>query len=83
MKYSLRSIICHHGRSLQSGHYYFFVRNQVTNSWCEINDTAVRTHANDAREFRRDRAGAVLLQYVRMDSPCMEIYKKDDMHVSG
>jgi ubiquitin C-terminal hydrolase len=60
--YILQSIICHSGRTKNSGHYYTYSKNSE-NVWCEFNDETIRKIPN-ASILTSD---AYILTYIRAD----------------
>ena len=93
MNYELTGILVHSGASLQSGHYYSFIKDQETNKWYQFNDSRISEYNIDidleiecfgninCRKNQQDK-GAYLLFYTKKE--CIEKYKgfEKDIKVS-
>ena len=42
IRYKIHSFIIHIGETLQSGHYYLWTRQLLSNGWIQLNDTKSR-----------------------------------------
>ena len=47
MNYELTGILIHSGSSLQSGHYYSFIKDQESDKWYKFNDSSISDYNID------------------------------------
>ena len=84
MNYELTGILVHSGASLQSGHYYSFIKDQETNKWYQFNDSRISEYDIDKdlekecfgniNSWKNQQGkGAYLLFYTKKE--CIEKYK--------
>ena len=84
MNYELTGILIHSGASLQSGHYYSFIKDQETNKWYKFNDSIISEYDID-KDLEKEcfgninsaknqyGKGAYLLFYTKKE--CIDSYK--------
>ena len=84
MNYELTGILVHSGSSLQSGHYYSFIKDQESNKWYKFNDSVVSDY-NIYKDLEKECFGsmnsktnqfervAYLLFYTKKE--CVDKYK--------
>ena len=83
MNYELTGILIHSGSSLQSGHYYSFIKDQETNKWYKFNDSKISEYdidndlekecfGNNNSKKNQYGKGAYLLFYTKKE--CIDSY---------
>ena len=81
MNYELTGILIHSGSSLQSGHYYSFIKDQETDKWYKFNDSVISDYdidkdlekecfGNINNKINQYGKGAYLLFYTKKE--CIE-----------
>ena len=81
MNYELTGILIHSGSSLQSGHYYSFIKDQETDKWYKFNDSSISDYNIDTdlekecfgninNKINQYGKGAYLLFYTKKE--CIE-----------
>ena len=90
MNYELTGILVHSGSSLQSGHYYSFIKDQETNKWYKFNDSVISDYNID-KDLEKECFGnmnsktnqfervAYLLFYTKKE--CVEKYKNINQEI--
>ena len=87
MNYELTGILVHSGTTLQTGHYYSFIKDQENNKWYKFNDNNIsdfdiekdlekECFGNIECKKNQYGKGAYLLVYTRKE--CVEKYKNLD-----
>ena len=90
MNYELTGILIHSGASLQSGHYYSFIKDQETNKWYKFNDSTISEYdidndlekecfGNVDSKINQYGKGAYLLFYTKKE--CIDSYKNYEENI--
>ena len=90
MNYELTGILIHSGASLQSGHYYSFIKDQETNKWYKFNDSTISEYdidndlekecfGNIDSKINQYGKGAYLLFYTKKE--CIDSYKNYEENI--
>ena len=90
MNYELTGILIHSGASLQSGHYYSFIKDQETNKWYKFNDSKISEYdidkdlekecfGNIDNKKNQYGKGAYLLFYTKKE--CIDSYKNYEKNI--
>ena len=90
MNYELTGILIHSGASLQSGHYYSFIKDQESGKWYKFNDSTISDYdiekdlekecfGNIDCKKNQYGKGAYLLIYTKKE--CIDSYKKYENNV--
>ena len=90
MNYELTGILIHSGASLQSGHYYSFIKDQETNKWYKFNDSKISEYdidndlekecfGNINSKKNQYGKGAYLLFYTKKG--CVDSYKNYEKNI--
>ena len=90
MNYELTGILIHSGASLQSGHYYSFIKDQETNKWYKFNDSKITEYdidndlekecfGNINSKKNQYGKGAYLLFYTKKE--CIDSYKNYEKNI--
>ena len=90
MNYELTGILIHSGASLQSGHYYSFIKDQESNKWYKFNDSNISEYDID-KDLEKEcfgnldskknqyGKGAYLLFYTKKE--CINSYKNFEKNI--
>ena len=90
MNYELTGILIHSGASLQSGHYYSFIKDQKENKWYKFNDSNISEYdidndlekecfGNIDSKINQYGKGAYLLFYTKQE--CIDSYKNHEENI--
>ena len=90
MNYELTGILIHSGASLQSGHYYSFIKDQESNKWYKFNDSRISEYdidkdlekecfGNINSKKNQQGKGAYLLFYTKKE--CIKKYKDYEKNI--
>ena len=90
MNYELTGILIHSGASIQSGHYYSFIKDQETNKWYKFNDSQISEYdinkdlekecfGNIDNKINKYGKVAYLLFYTRKE--CIDSYKHFEKNI--
>ena len=90
MDYELTGILIHSGASLQSGHYYSYIKDLDTDKWYEFNDSSINDYDIDKNlkkecfgnlnsNINQYGRGAYLLFYTKRE--CIDKYKKNEQKI--